>query len=256
MQAVILAGGFGTRISEESHLRPKPMVEIGGMPIIWHIMKLYSHYGIHDFIICCGYRGYMIKEYFANYLLHCSDVTIDLQNQTLETHRNAAEPWRVTLVDTGIDVGTGGRLTKIRPYLDGAFCMTYGDGVSNVDISKLLKQHNSSGLKATLTGILPQNRFGMLSLKENKVIGFEEKPENSFSDWINGGFFVLEPEVLDAIASLDTFFEKEPLQKLAADGELGIYRHNDFWMCMDTLRDKQKLEALWQSGDAPWRVWK
>ena len=256
MKAVILAGGLGTRISEESHLRPKPMIEIGGMPLLWHIMKIYSHHGINDFIICCGYKGFMIKEYFSNYLLHMSDVTIDLSSSTLKTHRNLAEPWSVTLLDTGLEVGTGGRLRKISQYLDGPFCMTYGDGVSNVDIAKLIDFHKKRETLATVTGILPSAKFGVLSAQNDLVTNFQEKPEKDPSGWINGGFFVLEPEAIKYIESDATYFEQQPLEQLAEEKKLSIFKHDDFWMCMDTLRDKNNLEKMWQEGNAPWKVWK
>ena len=256
MKAVILAGGLGTRLSEETDLKPKPMVEIGGKPILWHIMKIYSAHGVDDFIICCGYKGYVIKEYFANYLLHMSDVTIDLKNSTLETHRNLAEPWRVTLLDTGVNVGTGGRLTKIREYLDDEpFCMTYGDGVSDVDIGALIKLHKSSGKMATVTGVRPSARFGILSAENGVVSDFKEKPRQDNTDWINAGFFVLDKSVLNLVDSDDVYFEREPMQLLAKDKQLAMFQHDGFWMCMDTLRDKTTLENYWQSGDAPWKVW-
>ena len=255
MKAVLLAGGFGTRISEESHLRPKPMIEIGGMPLLWHIMKIYSHHGINEFIICCGYKGYMIKEYFANYLLHMSDVTINLASSTLTTHKNTAEPWSVTLVDTGLKVGTGGRLRRISQYLDGPFCMTYGDGVSNLDIKSLVNFHRNAGTLATVTGILPTAKFGVLSAQNDLVTNFEEKPRNNTPGWINGGFFVLEPEVINLIEDDNTFFEDGPMQHLAQSNQLSIFKHNDFWMCMDTLRDKKHLEKMWQDGSAPWKTW-
>jgi len=255
LKAVILAGGLGTRISEESHLRPKPMIEIGGMPLLWHIMKIYSHYGIHEFIICCGYKGYMIKEYFANYLLHMSDVTIDLSSSTLKTHRNMAEPWSVTLVDTGIEVGTGGRLRRISQYVDGPFCMTYGDGVSNVNIRKLVQFHQDEKKLCTVTGILPKAKFGILSAEKTLVTSFEEKPEIDPMNWVNGGFFVLEPEIFNYIDDDDTYFEREPLQLLVKKRQLAMFKHNDFWMCMDTLRDKNNLETMWQNKTAPWKIW-
>ena len=255
MKAVLLAGGFGTRISEESHLRPKPMIEIGGMPLLWHIMKIYSYHGINDFIICCGYKGYMIKEYFANYLLHMSDVTIDLSSSTLTTHKNTAEPWSVTLIDTGINVGTGGRLRKISQYLNGPFCMTHGDGVSNVNVKQLVNFHKTTGTLATVTGILPNPKFGILSVKNGLVTEFVEKPRNDASGWINGGFFILEPEVIDLIEDDSTFFEDGPMGRLAQSSQLSIFKHYDFWMCMDTLRDKINLEKMWQDGNAPWKVW-
>jgi glucose-1-phosphate cytidylyltransferase len=257
MKTVILAGGYGTRINEESHLRPKPMVEIGGMPLLWHIMKIYGAFGLNDFIICCGYKGYMIKEYFANYFIHMSDVTIDLKQNTIKIHRNLAEPWKVTLVDTGLNVGTGGRLAKIEEYLDDEpFCMTYGDGVSDVDIGKLIKFHESGTKKATVTGIKPSARFGILSVKNGIVSDFEEKPQDNRSDWINGGFFVLDKSVLDLIVSDEIFFERQPMQQLSKDRQLAMFQHEGFWMCMDTLSDRNVLEDLWQSGQAPWKVWK
>ena len=255
LKAVILAGGKGTRISEESHLRPKPMIEIGGMPLLWHIMKGYSYHGINEFIICCGYKGYIIKEYFANYLLHMSDVTIDLVSSTLQTHRNMAEPWSVTLVDTGMEVGTGGRLKRIAQYLDGPFCMTYGDGVSDVDIKKLVEFHQTSKNLATVTGIPPAAKFGVMSTQGNLVINFEEKPENDPSGWINGGFFVLEPEIIEYIDTDETFFEREPLKRLASEKKLGVLKHPGFWMCMDTLRDRNSLEKMWSDESAPWKIW-
>lgn len=255
LKAVILAGGLGTRISEESHLRPKPMIEIGGMPLLWHIMKIYSHHGIHEFIICCGYKGYMIKEYFANYLLHMSDVTIDLSSSTLKTHRNMAEPWSVTLVDTGVEVGTGGRLRRISQYVDGTFCMTYGDGVSNVNIRKLVQFHQDEKKLCTVTGILPKAKFGILSAEKTLVTSFKEKPESDPMTWINGGFFVLEPEIFNYIDDDDTYFEREPLQLLVKKRQLAMFKHNDFWMCMDTLRDKNNLEKMWQNETAPWKIW-
>jgi glucose-1-phosphate cytidylyltransferase len=256
MKTVILAGGYGTRISEESHLRPKPMVEIGGMPLLWHIMKIYSTIGLDEFIICCGYKGYMIKEYFANYFLHMSDVTIDLKNNTLEIQRNLAEPWKVTLVDTGLDVGTGGRLAKIREYLDDEpFCMTYGDGVSDIDIRALIKFHKSGKKKATVTGVRPSARFGILSVEDGVVSDFEEKPKEDKSDWINAGFFVLDKSVIDLVVSDEIFFERQPMQQLTKDRQLAMFQHEGFWMCMDTLSDKKALEDLWQSGEAPWKVW-
>lgn len=255
MKAVILAGGFGTRISEESHLRPKPLIEIGGMPILWHIMKIYSHYGINDFVICCGYKGYMIKEYFANYLLHMSDVTIDLQKSTIKTHKHSAEPWCVTLIDTGLDTGTGGRLKNIRHCIDDTFCMTYGDGVSDVNLKSLIELHKSQKTFATVTGIEPVARYGSISLDGNIVTGFQEKPRELNKNWINGGFFVLEPDIFEHLGEPSQYFEREPLEKLANDRQLSIYKHDGFWSAMDTLRDKKELEALWSDGKAPWKVW-
>jgi len=256
MKAVLLAGGMGTRISEESHLRPKPMIEIGGRPILWHIMKIYSHYGINDFIICLGYRGYMIKEYFANYFLHSSDVTIDARTNAIEHHESFAEPWRVTLVDTGEATLTGGRLRRIARYLDPhePFCFTYGDGVASVDIGALTAFHKAHGKQATLTAVIPPGRYGALSFDGDRVSEFIEKPPGD-NAYINGGFFVLQPSVLSRIAGDATPWEGAPLESLAADGELMAFRHNGFWHAMDTLRDKNQLEQFWASGQAPWRVW-
>lgn len=254
MKAVILAGGLGTRITEESHLRPKPMIEIGGRPILWHIMKLYGHHGINEFVICCGYKGYVIKEYFANYFLHMSDVTLDMSDNRMSVHQRWAEPWKVTLVDTGENTQTGGRLGRVRPYLDGTFCLTYGDGVSDVDIPALLAHHQAEGTQATVTAIQPAGRFGALELDGHRVRSFLEKPQGD-GRWISGGFFVCEPEVLDRIEGDDTIWERGPLEGLAHDGELAVYRHAGFWAAMDTLRDKNVLESLWASGEAPWRVW-
>ena len=255
MQVVILAGGLGTRISEESVLRPKPMIEIGGKPIIWHIMKYYSSFGLNEFIICCGYRGYMIKEYFANYFLHTSDVTIDIPNNTVEAHARNGEPWRITLIDTGELTQTGGRLKRISPYVTGEFCMTYGDGLGSVAVDKLLAFHKAHGRQATITAVQPPGRFGALSLDGEAVRSFKEKPlgENS---WINGGFFVLSPTALDRISDDSTIWEREPLESLASDDELRAFFHKGFWQPMDTLRDKNALEAHWASGTAPWKVWK
>jgi len=259
MKVIILAGGYGTRISEESHLKPKPMIEIGDMPILWHILKGYSHFGYNDFIICCGYKGYMIKEYFADYYLHRSDVTFDFANDNCITiHNNVAEPWKVTLVDTGLSTMTGGRLKRVSKYLDAgqSFMLTYGDGVSDVDIHRLITYHRSHGRLATITAIQPGGRFGMLDIDEsNNIQSFKEKSVED-GGWINGGFMVLEPEVLDLIQSDDTIFEKYPLETLAHNGQLNAYKHPGFWQCMDTLRDKIQLEELWQSGKAPWKVWK
>ena len=255
MKAVILAGGLGTRISEETHLKPKPMIEVGGKPILWHIMKVYSAYGINDFIICCGYKGYVIKEYFANYFLHMSDVTFDMLSNKMEVHQNNSEKWRVTLVDTGDSTMTGGRLRRVREYLDGSdFCFTYGDGVSSVNIGELVNAHKHSGAHATLTAVQPPGRFGALHLEKNRVVGFQEKPEGD-GGWINGGFFVLSPKVIDYIEGDHTVWEREPLERLAKEGQLHAYFHNDFWQPMDTLRDKNHLEELWNSGKAPWKIW-
>ena len=254
MKAVILAGGLGTRISEETNIKPKPMVEIGGRPIIWHILKMYSANGINEFVICAGYKGYIIKEYFANYFLHMSDVTFDMLNNTMEVHQKNAESWRVTIVDTGEETMTGGRIKRIAPYLDGPFCLTYGDGVGDIDISASIEFHQKSGLLATLTGVQPPGRFGSLQLDKNRISSFIEKPLGDGS-WINGGFFILDPRVIDYIAGDSTIWEREPLEKLAEDRQLGIYRHKGFWRPMDTLRDKSELEDLWEKGDAPWKSW-
>ena len=258
MKAVILAGGFGTRISEESGIRPKPMVEIGGKPVLWHIMKIYSTHGINDFIICCGYKGHIIKEYFANYCLNNSDVTFDMRNNTMETHRNNTESWKVTLVHTGYDSMTGGRLKRVKDYIGNeTFCMTYGDGLSDIDITASIRFHRQQGTLATLTAVQQPGRFGVfnLSADETRIAHFHEKPNGGQMPWINGGFFVLEPEVIDYIGDDSTTWEREPLENLAKDGELSAYRHTGFWQPMDTLRDKQVLEDLWQKGTAPWYVW-
>ena len=255
MKAVILAGGLGTRISEESHLKPKPMLEIGGMPIMWHIMKIYSEHGINDFIICCGYKSYVIKEFFANYKLHRSDVTIDLQNNIMKTHSCSAEPWTVTLVETGLETGTGGRLRRVKKYIDGDFCMTYGDGVGDIDITDTIRLHKKENRLATVTGVNPTARYGLMSVAGNKVTNFEEKPKETDNRWVNGGFFILKPEALDLVQTDEQMFEKEPLAEIADQGELSIYRHKGFWASMDTLRDRQELERIWASGEAPWRVW-
>lgn len=254
MKAVILAGGLGTRLSEETSTRPKPMVEIGGRPILWHILKIYSAHGINEFVICAGYKGYIIKEYFANYFLHMSDVTFDMVNNSMAVHHKNAEPWKVTIVDTGDDTMTGGRIKRIAPYVDDTFCCTYGDGVGDIDITSLAAAHRSSGLKATLTGVLPPGRFGALDIVDERVRSFQEKPEGDGS-WINGGFFVLEPSVFDEIDDDSTIWEKYPLESLAKKGQLGIYKHHGFWRPMDTLRDKLELENLWDSGQAPWKMW-
>ncbi len=257
MKTVILAGGLGTRLSEETAVKPKPMVEIGGKPILWHIMKIYHSHGVRDFIICCGYKGYVIKEYFANYWLHMSDVTFDTRSNTMEMHHNGAEDWRVTLVDTGDSTMTGGRLKRVREYLDGeTFCLTYGDGVANVDIKQLVQYHVAQQAKATLTAVQPSGRFGAFTLAEDqtRIDHFREKPKGD-NAWINGGFFVLEPEVLDYIDGDGTVWEREPMERLAAKGELAAYRHHGFWHPMDTLRDKNVLEEHWRSGSAPWKTW-
>jgi glucose-1-phosphate cytidylyltransferase len=257
MKAVILAGGLGTRISEETSVRPKPMVEIGGKPILWHIMKIYSHYGIREFVICCGYKGYVIKEYFANYFLHMSDVTFDMSENRMEVHQRYAEPWRVTLVDTGEATQTGGRLKRVAQYVkDGPFCFTYGDGVSDVDVAALIRFHQQHGLKATLTATYPPGRFGALDIRpDHRVMTFKEKPRGD-GGMINGGFFVLSPQCLDLLEDDDTVWERSPLETLATSGQLAAYPHQGFWQPMDTLRDKTYLEDLWASGRAPWKVWK
>ncbi len=254
MKVVILAGGLGTRISEETVVRPKPMVEIGGRPILWHLMKYYGSYGFNEFVICLGYRGYMIKEYFANYPIHNSDVTFDLAADKVEFHQRAVEPWRVTLVDTGPDTMTGGRLKRIAPYVrdDDAFLCTYGDGLSDVNLATLLAFHRAHGKRATVTAVQPPGRFGVLGIEGTSVRNFHEKPTGD-GGWINGGFFVLAPSVLDEIEGDATYFEREPLERLAAGGELEAFEHAGFWQPMDTLRDRNQLEALWQSGEAPWK---
>ena len=255
MKAVILAGGLGTRITEESIVRPKPMIEIGGKPILWHIMKIYSAYGINDFIICLGYKGYMIKEYFANYFLHMSDVTFNLASNKMEIHQNSAEPWRVTLVDTGAATMTGGRIRRARPYLnDDIFCLTYGDGLSDINIAELIEFHGRQKTLATLAAVEPPSRFGALSLRGVKVTGFKEKPQGD-EGWINGGFFVLSLKVLDYIDGDHTLWEREPLERLAQEGNLSAYVHQGFWQPMDTLRDSNQLNALWDSGNPPWKIW-
>jgi glucose-1-phosphate cytidylyltransferase len=255
MQAVILAGGLGTRLGEETSVRPKPMVEIGGMPVLWHIMKLYSAHGINDFIVCLGYKGYLIKEYFANYFLHNADVSIDLKSNSVEIHQNWSEPWRITLVETGADTMTGGRLKAIQNYLDPEepFCLTYGDGVATIDIGKLIEFHKDHGKKATITAVAPPGRFGALEFEGELVRSFREKPAGD-GGLINGGFFVLHPSVLELIEGPQTIWEREPLESLAAAGELVAYRHDGFWSAMDTLRDKLNLEELWSAG-APWKCW-
>lgn len=256
MKAVILAGGYGTRISEESHLRPKPMIEIGGKPILWHIMKWYSRYGINEFVICAGYRQDVIKEWFANYFIHSSDITFDFTNGSkLEVHRQYTEPWRVTVVDTGLDTMTGGRVKRIKKFVgDESFCLTYGDGVSDVDIEKLISFHKTNGRIATITGVQPDGRFGVLDFEKERISSFREKSTNDMG-WINGGFMVLEPGVFDYIDGDATVLEREPFEKLAADGQMDCYRHPGFWQCMDTLRDKEKLESLIAAKKAPWIYW-
>jgi glucose-1-phosphate cytidylyltransferase len=255
MKAIILAGGLGTRISEETSTRPKPMVEIGGKPILWHIMKTYSAHGINDFVICCGYKGYVIKEYFANYFLHMSDVTFDMQNNQMEVHQRNAEPWKVTLVDTGEDTMTGGRIKRVSDYVkDEDFCCTYGDGIGNVDITALVAFHKQHGKLATLTATQPPGRFGALNLKGSSVVSFQEKPHGD-GGWINGGFFVLSPKILDYLTDDHTIWEREPMEQLAKEGQMAAHFHSGFWQPMDTLRDKIYLEELWASGKAPWKIW-
>jgi glucose-1-phosphate cytidylyltransferase len=256
MKAVILAGGLGTRLSEETATRPKPMVEIGGKPILWHIMKMYSHHGINDFVICCGYRGYVIKEYFANYFLHMSDVTFDMARNQMEVHSKRAEPWTVTLVDTGDDSMTGGRLRRVAKYVENetAFCFTYGDGVGDIDIAASIAYHHAHGKTATMTATYPPGRFGAIDIHQGRVVSFKEKPKGD-GGLINGGFFVLSPKVIDEIRGDATTWEQEPLMNLAAQGQLMAYEHHGFWQPMDTLRDKHLLEDLWASGRAPWKTW-
>lgn len=256
MKAVILAGGLGTRISEETHLKPKPMIEIGGKPILWHIMKIYSAHGVNDFVICCGYRGYVIKEYFANYFLHMSDVTFDMERNTMQVHRRQAEPWRVTLVDTGIETMTGGRLGRVRDYVadQEAFCFTYGDGVADINVGALIAFHRAHGRKATVTAVQPPGRYGALDLDDRCVSGFSEKPKGD-GGWINGGFFVLSPSCLDYVSGDECIWETGPLNRLATEGQLMAYEHSGFWQPMDTLREKNQLEELWEKGQAPWKQW-
>jgi glucose-1-phosphate cytidylyltransferase len=257
MKAVILAGGLGTRISEETHLKPKPMIEIGGKPILWHILKLYSAYGVNDFVICCGYRGYVIKEYFANYFLHMSDVTFDMATNEMLVHQKKAEPWKVTLVDTGDGTLTGGRLKRVAKHVqdEEAFCFTYGDGLADVDIGKLIAFHKSHGKKATVTAVQPPGRYGAIEKSGNQVTGFIEKPRGD-GGLINGGFFVLSPKCIDLIEGDETSWEAQPLTKLATEGEMMAFDHHGFWQPMDTLRDKNYLEELWDAGQAPWKIWK
>ncbi len=256
MKAVILAGGLGTRISEETHLKPKPMIEIGGKPILWHIMKLYSAHGVHDFVICCGYKGYVIKEYFANYFLHMSDITFDMEHNKMQVHQRNAEPWRVTLVDTGEGTLTGGRLKRVAEYVkdEELFCFTYGDGVSDVDISRLIAFHKQHSKLATVTAVQPPGRYGALQMSGKNVTGFTEKPRGD-GGLINGGFFVLSPQCIDLIAGDRSSWEGEPLTRLASEGQLMAFEHSGFWQPMDTLREKNLLEELWASGKAPWKVW-
>ena len=257
MKAVILAGGLGTRISEETYAKPKPMIEVGGKPILWHIMKIYSAHGVNDFVICCGYKGYLIKEYFANYFLHMSDVTFDMSKNSMEVHQRSAEPWRVTLIDTGEETMTGGRLKRVASYVqdEEAFCFTYGDGVSDVNITELVAFHKANKVRATVTATLPPGRFGALDFDGRKVRSFKEKPKGDGA-MINGGFFVLSPEVLKYIEGDSSVWERAPLEALAEEGQLAAYKHGGFWQPMDTLRDKTHLEELWASGKAPWKVWK
>jgi glucose-1-phosphate cytidylyltransferase len=256
MKAVILAGGLGTRISEESSVRPKPMIEIGGKPILWHIMKMYSHYGINDFIVCCGYKGYVIKEYFANYFLHMSDITFEIKNNFMQVHQHYSEPWKVTLIDTGEQTMTGGRLKRVQQYVENeeAFCMTYGDGVSSIDIAALIKFHQEQGLLATLTAVYPPGRFGALDIRDHKVNTFREKPKGD-GGMINGGFFVLSPKIFPLLKDDSSVWEQEPLEALANQKQIAAYEHHDFWQPMDTLRDKNYLEELWADGKAPWKSW-
>lgn len=254
MKAVILAGGLGTRISEESHLKPKPMIEIGYRPILWHIMKLYGHYGINDFVICCGYKGYIIKEYFANYFLHMSDVTFDMSNNTMEVHHKNAEKWKVTLVDTGDNTQTGGRLKRIKDYVDGTFCLTYGDGVSDININDLVNFHKKEKTLVTVTAIQPAGRFGSLEIAGARVKSFLEKPRGD-NRWISGGFFVCEPGIFDFIEGDETIWERDPLEKIANSNQLSVRMHDGFWSAMDTLRDKTYLDELWATGKAPWKIW-
>ncbi len=255
MKAVILAGGLGTRLSEETALKPKPMVEIGGRPILWHILKIYSAHGINDFVICAGYKGYVIKEYFANYFLHMSDVTFDMKENSMKVHHRRAEPWTVTIVDTGDESMTGGRIRRIKPYVDDTFCLTYGDGVSDVNVRASVEFHKAAGRKATLTAVQPSGRFGAIQMDSGRVASFQEKPQGDGA-WINGGFFVLEPSVFEYIEGDSTIWEREPLERLAAEGQLSAWEHDGFWQPMDTLRDKQKLEELWDADEAPWKIWK
>jgi glucose-1-phosphate cytidylyltransferase len=254
MKCVILAGGLGTRISEESHLKPKPMIEVGGLPILWHIMKIFGAHGICDFVICCGYKGYLIKEYFANYFLHMSDVTFDMSNNKMEVHHQHAEPWKVTLVDTGEKTQTGGRIKRVCEYLDKTFCLTYGDGVSDIDISQLIAFHQKQQTYATVTAVRPTGRFGAISITGERVKSFIEKPKDG-GRWISGGFFVCEPEVIDFIDNDESVFERAPLGHLVADNQLSVWKHKGFWSTMDTMRERNYLEQLWKREEAPWKVW-
>jgi glucose-1-phosphate cytidylyltransferase len=254
VQAVILAGGFGTRISEESHLKPKPMIEIGGKPILWHIMKIYAHHGVTDFIICCGYKGYIIKEYFSNYFLHTSDITFDLADNQMHVHRRNSDSWKVTLIDTGELTLTGGRIKRVSDFITGRFCLTYGDGVSDVNITELLAFHEQQAREATMTAIQPSGRFGSLEIEGNSITDFIEKPKGD-NQWVNGGFMVCEKSVIDRIVGDETVLEQEPLMGLANDGQLSVYKHDGFWSAMDTLRDRNYLEDLWSEKQAPWEVW-
>ena len=254
MKCVILAGGLGTRISEESHLKPKPMIEVGGLPILWHIMKIFGAHGICDFVICCGYKGYLIKEYFANYFLHMSDVTFDMSNNKMEVHHQHAEPWKVTLVDTGEKTQTGGRIKRVREYLDNTFCLTYGDGVSDIDVSQLIAFHQKQQTYATVTAVRPTGRFGSISITGERVKSFREKPKDG-GRWISGGFFVCEPEVIDFIDNDESVFERAPLGRLVADNQLSVWKHKGFWSTMDTMRERNYLEQLWNREEAPWKVW-
>ncbi len=254
MKCVILAGGLGTRISEESHLKPKPMIEVGGLPILWHIMKIYGAQGICEFVICCGYKGYLIKEYFANYFLHMSDVTFDMSNNKMEVHHQHAEPWKVTLVDTGEKTQTGGRIKRVREYLDEPFCLTYGDGVSDIDVTQLIAFHQKQQTYATVTAVRPTGRFGTISISGDRVKNFKEKPKTD-GRWISGGFFVCEPEVIDFIDNDESIFERDPLGRLVADNQLSVWKHKGFWSTMDTMRERHYLEQLWKREEAPWKVW-
>lgn len=255
MKAVILAGGYGTRISEETQTRPKPMVEVGGKPVLWHIMKTYSHYGINDFIVCCGYKGYLIKEYFANYALHMSDVTFDMRTRDVKIHQSSAEPWTVTLVDTGEATATGGRLRRVADYIgEDDFCFTYGDGLSDVDIAALIKFHRARGTLATVTAVHPPGRFGVLTMSRDKIASFSEKPQDD-AGWINGGYFVLSPRAIEYVGEDATAWEREPMERLAREGQLSAFVHAGFWQPLDTLRDRNLLEELWNSGRAPWKKW-
>jgi glucose-1-phosphate cytidylyltransferase len=256
MKVVILAGGFGTRLSEETDIKPKPMIEIGERPILWHIIKVYSYYGFNDFIICLGYKGYIIKEYFSNYFLHQSDVTIDVEKNSMEIHQSKTEPWKVTLVDTGLNTMTGGRIKRVQKYInDGTFMLTYGDGVGNINIRELLEFHKKHNKFVTITAVQPSGRFGALNLdKQDKVLAFQEKPKGD-NAWINGGFFVLDPQIFNYIEGDETWWEREPMERLAKEGQMSAFLHRGFWHPMDTLRDKNHLEQLWQSGQAPWKIW-